>query len=404
MTLSLHRLRGDSWIRAALVAWSILLAVTFFRPLVRPVTGTMYPTYAAAGADFAAGERLYDNPHPHTDNFRYSPLVAAGFVPFSHLPPGVGGMLWRMLGAAVFVSGMAAWFRRVCPDATVGSFFLLAIPLSIASLHNGQANTLVSGLALWGTVLCANGRWSAAGVVVAGAVLFKIYPLAFALLLGLSAPLRFGIPLVLACAAGAVLPFAFASPEYVGDQYRYWIDNLGRDDRSQFALHAGLQDVQMLLRVIGLPVSLSDYRLAQMAAGGAVGLVVMWRLRRGTDRRELAVDVFSLYACWVLTFGPAVETSTYILMAPLMARELLDRAGQPRWAWRTAVVAACLFLTTRIVLALPRAIHQPVIATGIYPVATLLMTVAICGRIFAGTGRAAPEAERPVQVEWKAAA
>ena len=73
-------------------------------------------------------------------------------------------------------------------------------------------------------------------------------------------------------------------------------------------------------------------------------------------------------------------------MAPLLARELLDRAGQPKWAWRMAVVAACLFCIIRIGLALPRAIHQPLIPIGGYPIATLLMTVSVCGRILYRTG------------------
>ena len=370
-----------SWMRLAVAAWAILLAITIFKPLARPVSGTIYPTYAHAGEEFDAERRLYDVPHPYTDNFRYSPLVAAGFVPFSWLPLGVGGMLWRMACAAVFVSGVAAWSRRVCPDVPPGLFFLLAIPLSIASLHNGQANTLITGLVLWGTELASNGKWSLAGVVVAGAVLFKIYPVAFAALLGMMAPIRFGIPLMIAVAVGVAFPFALGSTEYVGEQYRFWLDNLGRDDRTGFALHAGLQDVQMLLRVVGIDVPLSEYRYAQMAVGGLVGLFVLWGLWKREDRRELAVSAFSLYACWVLTFGPAVESSTYILMAPLMARELLDRSGQPKWAWRLAIVAACLFCFAKFALALPRVVHQPIITLGVYPLAAVLMATAICGRV-----------------------
>jgi hypothetical protein len=378
----MNRFLQTPWMRTALIAWAILLAITILRPLARPVTGTVFTTYAKAGEEFAAGRRLYDVPHPYTDNFRYSPIVAAGFVPFSWLPLGVGGLVWRLLSASIFLTGLAAWKRHICPDALNGAFFLLAIPLSIASLHNGQANTLVTGLLLWSTVSAASGRWIVAGTLVGGAVLLKLHPVAFGALLVLLAPLRFGLPLAATIAAGFALPFALGSPEYISDQYRFWVQNLGNDDRSGFALHAGLQDVQMLFRVVGIDVPLASYRLVQAATGGLIAMFVVVKLWQGRDTREVAADAFSLYACWLLTFGPAVETSTYIFLAPLMARELVDRRGQPKWAWRVAVMSAVLFVAIRLSLALlPRNLYQPFIALGVYPVASLLMAVAVCGRI-----------------------
>lgn len=372
----------EPMVRAALIAWAILLAITILRPLARPATGTVFTTYAKAGEEFAAGRRLYDVPHPNTDLFRYSPAFAAGFVPFSWLPLSVGGLVWRLLSATVFLTGLAAWKRRLCPDASNGAFFLFAIPLSIASLHNGQANTIVAGLLLWSTASAANGRWVVAGALVAGATLLKIYPVAYGALLVLLAPVRFGLPLAGILAAGFALPFALGTPEYVRDQYRLWVESLGNDDRSGFALHAGLQDVQMLLRVLGVHVPLASYRLVQLATGGAIALFVLMKLWQGRDRRDVALDAFSLYACWLLTFGPTVETSTFIFLAPIMARELVDRRDQAKWACQVAVASAALFIAIRLSLALmPRSMHQPFIALGMYPVAALLMTVAVCGRI-----------------------
>lgn len=372
---------ADEWMQAAIVSWAILLAITCFKPLFYPVSGTIYPTYAHAGEEFAAGRRLYDVPHPHTDNFRYSPLVAASFVPFSWLPLGFGGLVWRAISDAVFITALAAWIRRVAPDVHRSILFLVAIPLSIGSLHNGQANTLVAGLLLWGTVLAANARWSAAAILIAGAVLFKIYPLSIALLFVLAAPIRFGIPLAIALAAGAALPFAMQSTEYVSDQYRYWMENLGRDDRSNFPLHAGMQDFQMLLRVVGLPLPLTEYRYVQAATGSLVGLFSARMLWKGAARSDAALDSFALGTCWIILFGPATETSTFILLAPFMARELLDRKGQAKWAWYSAICGGGLFLFARIALAMPRAIHQPIIALGVQPLAAALIATAVIGRV-----------------------
>ncbi|MDB5306560.1 MAG: hypothetical protein JWO38_762 [Gemmataceae bacterium] len=372
-----------SWARIAVAAWAILLVVVCIKPLVKPVSGTVYPTFAHAGEEFAAGRRLYDVPAPYTDNFRYSPLVAAGFAPLALLPLGVGGLVWRAVGAAVYLTGLAAWAYRVRPGAPLAAVFLLALPLSLGSLHNGQANTLVLGLMLWGTVLAAGGRWTAAAVLIAGAVLFKGYPLALGLLLVLAAPARFGVPLAAAVAAGLALPYAFQSAEYVSAQYQFWATNLGRDDRTGFPLHAGYQDVHMLLRVVGVTVPLELYRVVQAAAGGVAAAVIARQMWTGVDRRPVVLNAFTLGVCWMTLFGPSTETATFILMAPLMARELTARAGRPLWARWAATGGACLFVLTRILLAFPHTVHQPVIALGMQPLAAVLLAVASVGRVLA---------------------
>src|SRR5262249_41995738 len=92
------------WLRAAVIAWVALLAYVLVKPLLNPVSGTISPTFARAGEEFAAGRKLYDVMHPHTDNYRYSPVVAAGFAPLSLLPLGIGGFVWRLLNAAVYLT------------------------------------------------------------------------------------------------------------------------------------------------------------------------------------------------------------------------------------------------------------------------------------------------------------
>lgn len=376
--------------RTAIGLWVVLLGVTCVRPLFQPVKGTLYPTYATAGEEFAAGRRLYDVPHPHTDNFRYAPVVAAGFVPFTLLTPGVGGLVWRVLGAGLFLTGLSAWAGRVCPGVRREWVFLFALPLSLGSLFNGQANVPVAGLLLWAAVLAADGRWAAGAVLVAGAALFKGYPLAFGLLVCLAAPLRFGLPLAGAVLAGLALPYLAQSADYVTDQYRYWAENLGRDDRTGFPLYAGHQDVHMLLRVVGVDVPRDPYRLVQAATGAAAAAVMGWQLWRGVPRREVVLNALTLGLCWMTTFGPVVEGSTFILLAPVMARELADRAGRPAWARLAAAAGGGLFLVAVSVFAFPHAIHRPVVAAGILPVAALLVSAAAVGRVLATCPAAAP--------------
>jgi hypothetical protein len=371
------------WARAAVAAWVVFLLVTCARPLFKPTSGTVFVTYATAGREFDAGRKLYDVWHPYTDNFRYSPLVAAGFVPFTHLPLGVGGALWRVLAAAVFLTGLLAWARRVAPDVPLGKVFVFALPLSVGSLSNGQANTHVLGLMLWAAVLASGGRWPLAAGLVAAAALFKGYPLALGLLLAVAAPVRFGLPLAVAIAAGLGLPYLLQSPEYVGSQYDYWLANLSRDDRTTLPPHAGYQDVHMLFKVAGVYLPLGTYRPVQAAAGAVAAAVVVWQLWRGVGRERVALNALVVGLCWMVLFGPSTESSTFILMAPLMARELADRAGRPGWSRAAAVGGAVLFVVSVGVFAFPHAVHRPVIGLGVQPLAALLLAVAAVGRVIA---------------------
>lgn len=369
--------------RTVFAAWAVLLAVVCIKPLLKPTSGTVYVTYATAGREFVEGRRLYDVMHPFTDNYRYSPLVAAGFAPFSLLPLGVGGMLWRAASAAVFLTGLAAFARRVCPGVPLPAVFLFALPLSFGSLYNGQANTLVVGSMLWATVLATRDRWAAAAVLVAGASLFKGYPIALGGLFVLAAPRRFGLPLAVAILAGLALPFAVQSTDYVSDQYRFWAANLSRDDRTEFPLHAGLQDVHMLLRVVGVNMPLGPYRLVGAGVGLMAAAVVGWQSWKGIDSRQVVANALTLGLCWMATFGPAVESSSFILLAPVLSRELADRANRPRWARAAAFAGGGLFLLSVGIFAFPHAVHRPVIAMGIQPIAALLLSAAAVGRVLA---------------------
>lgn len=369
--------------RFALAVWAVVLLVVCVKPLLKPVSGTVYVTYETAGEEFAAGRPLYNVPHPHTDNFRYSPLVAAGFVPFSLLPLSVGGALWRVFGVAVFVSGAAAWARRVCPDVPLGGFFLALLLLSLQSLNNGQANTHITGLMLWAALLALRDRWTAAAVLIGAAALFKGYPLALGGLFVLLAPVRFGLPLVATLAAGLALPYALQSAEYVTAQYQFWWQNIAGDDRTARPLWAGYQDLHLLLRLVGVEVARVPLLAIQAGAGLLLAAVVLGYRVRGASAPALVPVAFTLGACWMVLFGPAVETSTFVVLAPVLARELLDAAGRPRWAKAAAGAGSLLFGIAIVALMFPHAIHRPVIALGVFPLGALLVSLAALGRVLA---------------------
>jgi hypothetical protein len=272
---------------------------------------------------------------------------------------------------------------------------LLALPLSIGSLNNGQANAHVAGLMLWGSLLASRGRWALAAFSIAAAALFKGYPIALGGLLALLAPLRFGLPLLVGVGIGIVLPGLLQSADYVMDQYRYLFANLQADDRSSFPLWGGYQDFHMLLRLAGFRVPRGDFRFVQAGAGLLAAGVLLWRWKRGVNRPEAAANAYALGACWMCLFGPAVEASTFILLAPVLAFELLA-VERPRWAGIAAYCAGGLFLATVVLFAFPHAVHRPVIALGILPIAAALLTAATIGRIILVRSGAPESARQPI--------
>lgn len=367
--------------RLAVALWAVLLGVVCARTVLKPLAGNIYPTYAWAGERFAAGEAMYNVYAPYVDNYRYSPAVAAGFVPFGMLPWGPGGALFRLLAAAALLGGAAAWFRRSRPGAPVAAALLVMLPLSIGSVNNGQANPLVVGLMVGCGALALGGRWALAGACVGAAALFKGYPLALGMLLIFSAPPRFFVALVGTVVGGLALPYLLQSPEYVTGLYREWAENLHRDDRTGFELWAGYQDFHLLIRVAGWTVPREQYLFVQAGTGALCAAGLAWQRWRGAARADVTANAVTLGLCWMTVFGPAVESSTLILIAPVLARELLDRANQPRWARGAAWAGAALLLAAVVILAFPHAVHRPVIATGIQPLGAALVAAAGVARV-----------------------
>jgi hypothetical protein len=376
--------------KVALVVWAVLLAVIGVRVLLKPHANSVAPTFTHAGENWRLGRDLYAIPDPGYDLFRYSPPVAVGFIPFSYLPDGIGGVLWRGLNAAAFLTALAAWCGLAGLRSRQAWVVLLVVPLALQSLNNGQANPLVLGLVLGAAVVAATGRWTAAAALLAGAVLFKGYPIALALLVGIVAPGRLLPRLVLAIGVGLALPYLLGPADYVTAQYRGWWERVGGDDRTAWPLYLGYQDFHLLLRVAGVQLPLETYRIVQAAAGAALAALIAWQRWRGVPTNLLLQHAASAGCCWMALFGPATETSTLILIAPLLAQAVLPEVGRPRWVWGLGLASYALFLTAVVVLAFPHAIHRPVIATGIQPLAVLLLTVAVLADVVRRSRTGAP--------------
>src|SRR5260370_3357102 len=209
--------------RLAISLWATILIVICIRGLLSQQRNSVYPIFAGAARNFLAEIDLYA---ASAGPYRYSPLVAALLLPFGLCPDNIGGVLWRLLNAAVYLGSLAWWCRDVLPRSLSASqraaLSLLIVPLSVGSLNNCPCNALVLGLLLARTAAVARQYWNLASGCVALACLFKLYPVSVGLLLAILYPRRFSGRFLIALAIGLAQPFLFKPSGCVLQQYAGW--------------------------------------------------------------------------------------------------------------------------------------------------------------------------------------
>jgi hypothetical protein len=321
----------DPWQRIAVGVWALALVVLGGKALLRPHSNSVYPIFADAGRHWLEGSDLYEMP-PDRDAYRYSPLIAAVFAPFGLLPDGVGGLLWRLIAAGVFLAGIGGWIRAVLPPGLTprqkALLFLLPAPLAFSNVHNGQANILTIGLLLLALAAVARGRFNVAGFCLAVACLFKLYPIAIGLLLVVLYPRRLGPRLALMMAAGLLLPFLLQRPGYVAGQYAGWLEHMADNDRQAGPREMWYRDARMLCSLWVTPMSYRAYQLAEVVCAGVVAGACLWARRTGLEPTRLLTLLLGLGCCWMTALGPATESSTYVLLGPTVAWLAISGCGE----------------------------------------------------------------------------
>ena len=370
--------RDGAWWRGVAFAWALVFLVIAGRVWLRPERNTVFRVFRLAGERWLASA----NPYANVGEFLYSPLVAAGFAPFALLPPGLGGLLWRALNAAVFLPAVWAmfhqgWFGPLGAKGRALAFALL-LPLAVGNFNNGQASPLVVGLLIFAVLLCQDGRWFPGALCVAVAAYFKIYPLAVGLLLLALYPRRFGWRLVAALLGLGLVSLLLQRPGYVLEQYSRWVHNLGVDPRRTEHGNGDWRDLWFLLRFAHVPIGVWAYAVVQAFAGAAVAWWC-WRGRaRGWGPPRLAGALFGLGCAWMTLCGPATESATYVLLAPALAGGLAAAwersragAGTPRVAARAALAAYGLLVVAEGSNAWWPAVRQAPLGHAIQPVGAL---------------------------------
>jgi hypothetical protein len=365
----------------ALGAWAVVLVTIAGAIALAGKGGRLYSTFVLAGERFCGGGSIYTWPKGQEDLYRYSPLVAAAFAPWGHLPTPVGGVLWRLLEAAVFLLALRAWSRVAVPAVPWPGLALLSLPLVAGNLFNGQLNPLVAALMLAAIAAFARERYWLSAFAVAAATLIKVYPIALGLLLCTVEPRRFSARLVLAITIGCAVPFAFQSEDYVSRQFADWVQRMSLDDRTEESLPRGYHDFQKLLRRWGMPRDLPTYRAMEVLAGCAMASFILGGRTSGWGREEQIQACAGFGLVWCTLFGPATESATYMLLAPIASHAFVAVSSRPLWERVWVRSAYLLLVLAQVIVWFPRPVSDPIRA--LIPqahAAVMLLVWTVCRR------------------------
>jgi hypothetical protein len=329
-------------VHLALLIWCALMAGFALFGFRYPWSHTVYNVYSTASRSWWMQGDIYrtvDDAY-----YRYSPLFAVALTPFSILSDSWGNALWRIVNCCVYAAGLWAWGRSFLSAPwtpnRAAALFLLVLPTSLHSMYNAQANLLMLGGVLLGMAAASRDSWNQAAGWLAVATLIKGYPLALALVLSALYPRRFAPRFAGALCVGLLLPFVAGPPHYVSSEYASWFNHL-RDSAS--IMRERLRSVDHLLSVFGHPLDPRVFLLAQLIVGMGI-LVACLVFRRRADLRQQLLQAFLLFSAWVVLFGPATESCTYVVIAPAIGWALVESFGRPsRWSMRMLlVVSLCL--------------------------------------------------------------
>ena len=324
----------------ALVIWGIILVVLVVRFHRKPTSNSVFQVFHDAGQRWAQGISPYKIPDK---DFRYSPVLAAFFAPFAHLSMFWGSLAWLLVNLGVFFGGAWYFVRTVLAKLDVGNdhpgyaatLLLLATPMLVGNFSNLQSNPVVLGTLLAAVAACVERRFTLAALAIGVATFLKIYPLSLGLLLVLLFPKRLSWRLLGVLALGLLLPYATKpfDAAFVTRSYDEWLALLKSDDRKYFPEWDKYKDFSLMyhmwLEPFWGPMTASVTRgiFGGTVLGLAAGtLLVRRRLSRPQLDSALAALCLVLFLtlAWMMLWGPATESSTYMFVAPISAFLLLE--------------------------------------------------------------------------------
>ncbi len=367
---------------AAVLIWAVPMLVVAALVIHDPLRHTVTTgSYHPAAENWWARRSLYVGPA----GMNYLPHFAVLFSPFHFLPITWSEVLWRFCAAGALGGGLWLLTRELFGKQLERPFLwatILAMPLSMGALRNGNANAVFGGVTLLAIVAIVQKRWwLAVGWMVLATAL---KPLGVVLLLLASvyyAPVTRRLPVALL--GLAIFPFCFGSPDYVLAQYRDAWHNLR--DCAAVSEHR-FADLNGILRTFGAPLAPGPSTIVRVLAGAVTAIAWLW----GAQRLNPALRCLWLYAlatAYLMLFNPMTEANSYVILAPALGiwgAWLLfsEEPGRRRLGWCIAAMALCMGLLPNIM----RPLFGNYFALFWHPCMTLLFLASLILFISRGGG------------------
>jgi hypothetical protein len=309
-----------SWRALTLALWGItfVTVMAFFFAHAIP-----YNPYGDVYADAASSWRwrvpLYDL--ASNEGFQYFPQAALVAAPFAALGDALGNLSWRLAGWCAYAPGVFRLARMLAPvdgsdrrEAFVFFASLGAAFPALSSLGVGQSNLAMTALMLHAVADLHERRWNRAVAWLLLGLAIKPLMAVLVLLVWSRHPgtwwrILIGIAILVA------LPFLFASPEYVVEQYRACALKLGISAQTG---NIFFEDLGGMLTRIGLPLaprSLTALRLLAAAALAIVG----WLDRARGSSAHAGVLLLALAAGYLVLMNPRTQSNSYVIVAAPVA-------------------------------------------------------------------------------------
>ncbi|RWL80748.1 MAG: DUF2029 domain-containing protein [Mesorhizobium sp.] len=317
----------------------IVLGLALWSPNARSVVHI----YRHGSEAFLSGQPLYQV--EVAMGYLYAPAFAVLYVPLLKLGPYLGDVLWHMLGFGALTFAAMRQVRKVGGEEQTWllSFGLfLALPVSLAALRNGQATILLTGACWFLTLSALEGRRAECFFWAMLAIIAKPTAIIMLLLAGALRP-RLIPALALAVLVVLVIPYGFASTDYINAQYHDFfrlLTSMTVDPTGPFVP----ADFTAPFTRFGVPIPESMATIVRVVAG----LLTLWlvlQFDRRLDSNLGGLAVFLAAACYMCVFNPRVEQNTYAMVAVpagLSIALLWQEKGAVITRW---LLAALLFVT-----------------------------------------------------------
>jgi alpha-1,2-mannosyltransferase len=327
-------------LRIAVFIWIVYALVFVVIVAVDPVTRTVTHEYRGAALGWWAGEPIYEMGE---GGYLYLPHAGILYTPYALLPLRVGEPLWRITG--IVLLGWSIW--RLCmvfAGSRRSLWFLVAtvaaIPPSLASARNGQANLTMAALMAFTAVDLGRSLWLRGAGTLLLTVVLKPLGLVPCLLAAGCYPRKLILPFAVGFVLLAAASYVHFDASYVTRQYTEFVAKM---QVARAPVVHNYCDVQGLVRTLGLDPPKSVMTGVQ-AIAALFTFLLAWVVVRRYDAARGAFVCMTLAALYLLLFNPRTETNSYVLIAPfagLLVAAAAVGTRRPRYfVWMAAYVFA----------------------------------------------------------------